>query len=124
MNLYSRIALGALLLNVSQLSFAILAGPPVASVPTGSNPTATVERGGTINLVDRNKKIVVIDGISYPYSTAIKTHALPSKTQGNPPEFKSGMQIRFNTSKERGSAPDRINEIWVTSLDGKPARAR
>ena len=124
MNLYSRIAMGALLLNVSQLSFAILAGPPVASVPTGSNPTATVERGGTINLVDRNKKIVVVDGITYPYSPEIKTHAVQGKAQGKPPELKAGMQIRFNTSKERISAPDRINEIWVTSLDGKPARAR
>ena len=124
MNLIVRLVISSsLLLTVPQLSLAVQPGGQIAPRPTSVDTTGTVERGGTINIVNLTQKILVIDGVSYLLpTTPVTIHDAAGKPLSKNFVLKAGMQIRFNTSKKNGAAKDEVREIWVTSLNGKPTR--
>ena len=110
-----------LLIAASQPALAVQMRNQSAPVPASVTTTGVVERGGTVTSFDPAKKIVVVDKVPFVLNAMpVKIHPLGA---GNEKNFvlKPGMQIRFNTSKENFSAQDKVLEIWVTSLGGKPA---
>lgn len=112
-----------LLLSVSQLSLAVQASGQITPRPSSIDTTGTVERGGTINVVNLAGKIMVVDGVSYAFSSMpVKIYDSFGKAQDKSFVLKAGMQIRFSTSKENWSARDQVREIWVTSIGNKPTR--
>lgn len=113
----------ALFAAIPQLAIAVQPKGQITPGPTSVDTTGTVERGGTINIVNLTKKTIVVDGVSYPLSTTpVTIYSASGKALSKSFVLKAGMQIRFNTSKKNGAASDEIREIWVTSLDGKPPR--
>ena len=121
MNLIARLVFSSsILLTFSQLSLAVQLSGQNAPRPTSIETAGTVERGGTINIVNLNKKTIVVDGVTYPLPSAPGTmHSASGKALSKGFVLKAGMQIRFTTSKKNGAASDEIREIWVTSLDSK-----
>ena len=111
-----------LLIAASQSALAVQLREPSAPAPASVATTGLVERGGTVTSFDLAKKIVVVDKVQFTL-TAMPVKIHPPAGSGNEKNFvlKPGMQIRFNTSKENFSAQDKVLEIWVTSLGGKPA---
>ena len=110
-----------LLIAASQPALAVQMRSQSAPAPASVTTTGVVERGGTVTSFDPAKKIVVVDKVPFALNAMpVKIHPLGA---GNEKNFvlKPGMQIRFNTSKENFSAQDKVLEIWVTSLGGKPA---
>ena len=111
-----------LLIAASQPALAVQMRNQSAPVPASVTTTGVVERGGTVTSFDLAKKIIVVDKVPFALNAMpVKIHPLAGT--GNEQNFvlKPGMQIRFNTSKENFSAQDKVLEIWVTSLGGKPA---
>lgn len=119
--------LSHLLLTASLLSLGIaqtaLAVQPLGQVPPGPGSTSTkgiVERGGIIEAIDPAKNLMVIDGVSYPFTASrVKIHLPASQTNAESLELKVGMQIRFRTAADSVSGQHQIREIWVTSLGGE-----
>ena len=110
-----------LLIAASQSALAVQMRNQSAPAPASVTTTGVVERGGTVTSFDLAKKVVVVDKVPFALNAMpVKIHPLGA---GNEKNFvlKPGMQIRFNTSKENFSAQDKVLEIWVTSLGGKPA---
>lgn len=94
-----------------------------APTPLSATTTSVVERGGTVTSFDPVKKIVVVDNVPFALNaTPVKIHHRGAPSDKNF-VLKPGMQIRFNTSKANFSAQDKVLEIWVTKLDGKPSPA-
>jgi len=124
MNLFSRLIVSVtLLFGPTQLLFALQPGGQIAPSPSNVETIGTIERGGTINTIDVEKKTMVVDGVRYAFSAApVRIYSATGKLQEKTFVLKAGMQIRFSTLKGKGLAPDQIREIWVTSLDGKSAR--
>lgn len=93
--------------------------PPsnVANVKT----TGAVERGGTIDVVDMQKKTITVDGVKYALpSMPVAIHASTGATIGTVAELTAGTKIRFNTSKYNYAAQDQVNEVWVIGAISKP----
>ena len=110
-----------LLIAASQPALAVQLRDPSAPAPASVTTTGLVERGGTVTSFDLAKKIVVVDKVPFALNAMpVKIHPLGAISEKNF-VLKPGMQIRFNTSKENFSAQDKVLEIWVTSLGGKPA---
>lgn len=71
------------------------------------------ERSGIINGINPSNRTMVIDGVTYIYSSStVKFHS-DDKSLENPLKLREGNAIRFNTIKEP-SGKERIVEIWVT----------
>ena len=110
------------LLAISQSSLAVQMRNENPPNPAIASSTGVVERGGTVTSYDPAKKTIGVDKVQFALNAMpVKIHPLAGT--GNDKNFilKPGMQIRFNTSKENFSAQDKVLEIWVTSLGGKPA---
>ena len=113
----------SLLLTVPPLSLAMQLKGQTAQGPASVDTTGTVERGGTINIVNLTKKTLVIDSVNYPLPTSsVPLYGASGKALSKNFVLKAGMQIRFNTSKKNGAKNDEIREIWVLGLDGKTPR--
>ena len=111
-----------LMIAISQPALAVQVRNQSAPAPASVTTTGVVERGGTVTSFDLARKTIVVDKVQFTLNAMpVKIH--PPAGSGNEKNFvlKPGMQIRFNTSKENFSAQDKVLEIWVTSLGGKPA---
>lgn len=109
------------LLAISQSSLALQMRGQNPPSPASASSTRVVERGGTVTSYDPAKKIIVVDKVQFVLnSMPVKIHPPPEISNEKNFVLTPGMQIRFNTSKENFSAQDQVQEIWVTSLDGKP----
>ena len=87
-------------------------------------PLPTIERGGTVNAFDWNKKTIVVDNVAYPLAqTPVVVHGPASQRPAKAFELRPGMQIRFSSSKNNFSAQDQVVEIWVTDAR-QPAAAK
>lgn len=85
--------------------------------PANLDLTHTVERGGTVDAIDMDKRIIVVDGVTYPVTRAtLKIHRPAGALSDKAFQLKPGMQIQFNTSGYSNSAKFQVYEIWVTSL--------
>ena len=122
MNFIVRLVIASsLLLIVPHLSQAV--EPKGQQKPTSVDTNGTVERGGTINAVNLGKKTMMVDGVSYPMSAIpVPIYDDSGKPLGKEFVLAAGMQIRFSTSKKNWAIRDEVREIWVTSIDGKPAK--
>ena len=116
--LYPLLAVSLLLLGSAQT---VLAVQPLGHVSPGPGHAATtglIERGGTIEVIDPVKDVMVVDGVIHRFSAArVKIHFPPSPTNAKTLALKVGMQIRFQTSVDAVSGQSQIREIWVTSAD-------
>ena len=112
------------LMTASQPALAVQLRNPTAEVAaTAATTTGVIERGGTVTSFDPARKVVVVDKVPFALNaTPVKIH---HRGAASDKDFvlAPGMQIRFNTSKENFSAQDKVLEIWVTKLDGKPIPA-
>ena len=126
MNSLHQLFLSTALLAVlaTQPALAVQMRVPDAPAPASAmSTTAIIERGGTVTGFDPVKKMVEVDKVAYALNaTPVKIHHHLAANDKNF-ALKPGMQIRFNTSKENFSAQDKVLEIWVTKLDGKPTPA-
>ena len=111
------------LLAISQPSLAVQMRNQTPPSPAIASSTTVVERGGTVTSFDPAKKTITVDKVQFAMNSMPVTVHAPGGTR-NEKTFvlKPGMKIRFNTSKENFSAHDKVQEIWVTSLGGPPAR--
>lgn len=111
-----------LMIAISQLALAVQVRNQSAPAPASVSTTGVVERGGTVTSFDLTKKTIVVDKVQFALNAMpVQIHSLAGTSNEKDFVLKPGMQIRFNTSKENFSAQDKVLEIWVTSLGGKPA---
>ena len=122
----------AVLLATSMPARAVIAGPLSREKTLSIAPPASqVERGGPINSLDLNQKIIRIDGVVWPLSSASlpvteAARTNPSRTaressaeRQNPAGIASlkalapGMQIRFITLKKSPSSTEQVMQIEV-----------
>lgn len=102
-----------------QPSLAVMVSGQMRPSPASASTTSIVERGGTVNAIDLKKKTIVVDGVSYAFvATNVKIHSPSGKTQEKAVKLKTGMQIRFSSSRDPFSGQDQVREIWVTSVGG------
>lgn len=97
-----------------------------ATAPTQAPPAKAniVERGGTITGVDLANKTISVDGVKYALpAQPVNIQTRPdSKSNDKTADLKPGMQIRFNTSGEKFSAPQQVVDIWITRRTPPPAK--
>lgn len=123
MNLFNRFIVSvAMVFGPMQLSLASQLGGQIAPKSSNIETLGNIERGGTINIVDLETKSMVVDGVRYAISQPLTLYSATGKLQDKKFVLTAGMQIRFNTSKENGSYPIQIREIWITRPDGKAGR--
>jgi hypothetical protein len=119
MKMFARPAVCLLLAAVAPLARA----PPVAPGSPSAFDTRPVERGGTIEAVDRAKRAIVIEGASYAIPLgSVPIHWPTNKVSGQWSDLKPGMQIRFNTVKDEARRQQQVREIWVTGLSARSPR--
>lgn len=115
------IVLIVLMIAISQPALAVQVRNQSAPGPASVATTGLVERGGTVTSFDLAKKTIVVDKVQFALDAMpVKIHPMAGTSNEKDFVLKPGMQIRFNTSKENFSAQDKVLEIWVTSLGGKP----
>lgn len=124
MNFLRRLVVSStLLLAISQPSLAVMVSGQIRPSPASASTTSIVERGGTVNAIDLEKKTIVVDGVSYAFAaTTVKIHSPSGKTRDKAAALKAGMQIRFSTFRDPFSGQDQVREIWVTSAGGHSPR--
>lgn len=77
----------------------------------------TVERGGTVDAVNIEKKKITVDGHSYGLAAApVIVHSIPGKDSQGLGSIRSGMKIRFNTTKNNYAGQDQVVEIWLSDV--------
>lgn len=103
----------------AQISFAVTLPGESAPNSYDVNSTGIVQRGGIVDAVDLSKRILVVDGVSYPFSAMPVVVHLRSEL-GNEKSLRPRMTIRFTTSRANHSGQDQIQEIWVTGYRPKP----
>lgn len=115
---HSLLIVSLLLLGTVQSTLAV---QPLGQVSPGPGNTSTkgiVDRGGTIEVIDPAKNLMVVDGVSHPFSAArVKIYFPPSQSNAKTSELKVGMQIRFRSALDAVSGQNQIREIWVTSVN-------
>lgn len=116
---------GAVLLAVSAPALAVQVSNQPQSNAASANTTGVVERGGTVDAVDMQKRTLIVDGIKFALpSKPVSIHASTGTTIKNATELTAGTKIRFNTSKYNYSAQEQVNEIWVVGQISKPVAKR
>ena len=69
--------------------------------------TKTVERGGTVDSVNTQKKTITVDGQTYGLaSTPLTVHASPGNNTTGLEAIRAGARIRFNTTKNNYAGLD------------------
>lgn len=101
------------------LSVLLMAGPVsairIAGIE-GKTPAASstsYQNTGTINSVDLGNRAIVIDGVSYLFSSFnVKLHT-KTKSVANARQLKKGMHIGFNSTPGSAGARAQISDVWV-----------
>jgi hypothetical protein len=123
MKMFARPAVCLLLAAVAPLALAVRPTEAVAPGSPSAFDTRPVERGGTIEAVDRAKRAIVIEGASYAIPLgSVPIHWPTNKVSGQWSDLKPGMQIRFNTVKDEARRQQQVREIWVTGLSARSPR--
>lgn len=77
--------------------------------------TNTVERGGTVDSVNTQKKSITVDGQTYGLaSTPLIVHAPPGNNTTGLGAIRTGARIRFNTTKNNYAGLDQVVEVWIS----------
>lgn len=77
--------------------------------------TTTVERGGTVDSVNTQKKSITVDGQTYGLaSTPPIVHAPPGNYITGLGAIRAGARIRFNTTKYNYAGLDQVTEVWIS----------
>jgi hypothetical protein len=77
--------------------------------------TNTVERGGTVDSVNTQKKSITVDGQTYSLaSTPPIVHAPPGIDTKGLGAIRAGARIRFNTTKYNYAGLDQVTEVWIS----------
>lgn len=116
MNLVSKfLVLSLTLLCLEQPAFSIQLVNEARPTSAGTATTKMIERGGTVDSVNNDKKTLVVDGRNYSLAASpVVIHAASSKDTLALGSIKPGTKIRFNTTKNNYSAQDQIVEIWIS----------
>ncbi|MFC5495917.1 hypothetical protein ACFPOE_00080 [Caenimonas terrae] len=122
-DMIGRLAVCALLATAAPLALAVRPTEATASGRSTASASLAVERGGTIEAVDRAGKAIVIEGVHYAVPTgSMQIHWQASKVSGQWTSLEPGMQVRFRTVRDDGRKQDQLREIWVTGPARRPAR--
>ena len=79
-----------------------------------------VEQGGTILMVDYNKRTVNIDGVVYIVPlVGLKINNESKNRLADNNRLIVGMQLRFTASKANYSNQMQLQEVWITKLPSK-----
>lgn len=75
--------------------------------------TASYQSIGTINSIDLGNRAIVIDGVSYLFSSFnVKLHT-KTKSVANARQLKKGMHIGFNSTPGSAGTRAQISDVWV-----------
>ncbi len=117
---FSRLALPLLLVSLAPLTANAVLAPLMASpISTQNTDTAkTIERGGTVDLFDPVRKILIVDNVKFslPYYPVKINAPLNLQTGDGSFKLKPKMQIKFTTSRDNAMVQHQVTEIWVTTL--------
>ena len=126
--LYQLTFSNALLIAVAGPALAVEISNQPQSYASTTTTSSVVERGGTVDAVDLQKKTIAVDGVKYALpSTPVAIHASSGTAIKSAAELTAGTTIRFTTSKPSYSTQGQVNEIWVVGpikklVDKKPIR--
>ena len=71
-------------------------------------------RSGTIISIDRSLNTIVIDAVTYTFSSvSVIVRSSDSSSRYNPLDLAKGERIRFVAQKEPGSIQQRVTEVWI-----------
>lgn len=115
------------------LSFtALFLGQPASAVQlvsqgrpsnNGIVTNSTVERGGTVDAVNTEKKTITVDGRIFAWGVApVIFHVAPGKDAQGAASIPPGTKIRFNTSKNNYAGEEQIIEVWITEAAKQPRK--
>lgn len=118
----ARLALCSVLATISSLAVAVRPNEAATPVRSGSLETSPIDRGGSIESVNREQRAIVIEGVSYSIPVgSVPIHWQSNKVSADWTELKSGMQIRFTTVSDEARKQLRVREIWVTDVTRRPS---
>lgn len=119
MYFFSRLALPLLLVSLAPLTANAVLAPLMASPISTQNAdtSKTIERGGTVDLFDPVRKILIVDNVKFslPYYP-VKINAPLNLQADGSFKLKPKMQIKFTTSRDNAMVQHQVTEIWVTTL--------
>ena len=118
-----RLAVCSLLAAAAPLALAVRPTEAVAPGRPTEFDTGPVDRGGTVEAIDRDRRAVVIEGVSYAIPLgSIPIHWPSNKVSGQWNDLKPGMQIRFSSVKDEAKRQQLVREIWVTRVSARSPR--
>lgn len=124
MNVVSKfLVLSLTFICLEQPAFSIQVVNEARSPSTGMVPIKVVERGGTVDTVNSEKKIIAIDGRSYVLAAAVVVHSASGKDIQGVGSIRPGTKVRFNTTKNNYAAQEQIVEIWISETS-KASKAK
>jgi len=95
------------------LSLTVKGGPPPS--PAIATPSS-IERGGTVEAINLDKKTLTVDGQSYKLSPTLTTmHGLTDKGDEKLQTLKPGTKVRFSSKKNAYSGQEQVVEVWVNA---------
>lgn len=123
MKMLGRLAVCSLLAAAAPLALAVRPTEAIAPGRPSAFDTSPVDRGGVIEAVDRDKRAIVIEGVSYAIPLgSVPIHWPSNKVSGQWSDLKAGMQVRFSSVKDEARRQQQVREIWVTGLGGRSPR--
>lgn len=75
--------------------------------------TTTVERGGVVHVLNREKGTVTVDGVTYNFSPATIVHPSPRSGASVFSVMPAGSKIKFRTTRATSTATESVTEVWV-----------
>lgn len=77
----------------------------------------TIERGGTVDAVNIEKKTITVDGHSYGLAAApVVVHRTAGQDSQGLGSVAPGMKIRFHTTRNNYAGQDQVVEIWISNV--------
>lgn len=109
----------AILLFVSQPSWAITAtNSGIRNMPL-TTTSGTIDRGGTITAVNPEKETITVDGVTYSLAASIKIYAANGLATSRH-NLRESVPIHFSTVKDTVSGREKIIEIWIANSGSRP----
>lgn len=122
MNFVSKcFVLSLTLMCFGQPAFSIQMVNEVWSVKKDAVAIKILERGGTVDTVNSDKKTISIDGRTYMLAaTPVVIHSASGKEIQEVGSIRAGTKIRFNTTKNNYAAQEQIVEMWISETGKSP----
>ncbi len=109
--LFASAALAAL----SQPALSVMVANQPKPAANSQPATSTVERGGTVEAIDTDKKTLTVDSRSYALASSGVVVHNTSNASDSLKSLKPGTTIRFRTNKNNLASQEQVTEIWMVT---------